>query len=133
MLWATVNRELAFLKRAFKLDIRFIFSHAGGSVPMMVGRMHQYSASSIGDKVPQGIEYELKRLHYDIAGTTYRPAIAALTSFVPTSQILFGSDNPFIPLADTAEGVMKLGFSESDLQQICRGNALALLPQLRKN
>ena len=114
-------------------DIRFIFSHAGGAVPMMADRMRQYSAANLGDKLPQGIEFELKRLHYDIAGTTYRPAIAALTSFVPISQILFGSDNPFIPLAETAGGVMELGFSESDLQQICRVNALALLPQLKKN
>ena len=112
-------------------DIRFIFSHAGGSVPMMVGRMHQYAASNIGDKVPNGIEYELRRLHYDIAGTAYRPAIAALTSFVPTSQILFGSDHPFIPLAETAAGVMKLGFSASDLQRIGRDNALSLLPRLK--
>ena len=77
--------------------------------------------------------YELRRLHYDIAGTAYRPAIAALTSLVPTTQILFGSDNPFIPLAETAEGMVKLGFSAVDLQRIGRENALALLPQLKSH
>ena len=65
------------------------------------------------------------------AGTAYRPAIAALTSLVPTTQILFGSDNPFVPLADTAEGMMQLGFSADDLRQIGRENALALLPRLK--
>jgi predicted TIM-barrel fold metal-dependent hydrolase len=112
-------------------DIHFIFAHAGGNVPMVLGRMHQYAPKNIAEKVPNGIEYELKRLNYDIAGTAYRPAIAALTSLVPTTQILFGSDNPFIPLADTAEGVMRLGFSAGDLQQIGRDNALALLPRLK--
>lgn len=112
-------------------DIRFIFSHAGGNVPMVVGRMQQYAPKSIAEKAPNGIEYELKRLHYDIAGTAYRPAIAALTSFVPTTQILFGSDNPFVPLADTAEGMMQLGFSEDDLRLIRRDNALTLLPRLK--
>ena len=112
-------------------DIRFIFSHAGGSVPMMAGRMRQYAPADIDEKLPNGIEYELRRLHYDIAGTVYRPAIAALTSFVPTTQILFGSDNPFIPLAETAEGVTKLGFSTSDLQRITSDNALGLIPRLR--
>jgi predicted TIM-barrel fold metal-dependent hydrolase len=112
-------------------DIRFVFSHAGGTVPMMLGRMHQYAPSDIRDRVPNGIEYELKRLYYDIAGTAHRPAIAALTSFVPTTQILFGSDHPFIPLAETAEGVTKLGFSATDLQRITSDNALGLMPRLK--
>lgn len=112
-------------------DIRFIFSHAGGNVPMLLGRMHQYGPKNLSEMAPNGIEYELKRLHYDIAGTTFRPAIAALTSLVPTTQILFGSDDPFVPLASTAEGMMQVGFSADDLQRIGRENALALLPQLK--
>ena len=114
-------------------DIRFIFTHAGGNVPMLLGRMHQYSPKNIAEKAPNGIDYELKRHYYDIAGTAYRPAIAALTSLVPTTQILFGSDNPFVPLAETAEGMMQLGFSADDLRQIGRENALGLLPRLRGN
>jgi predicted TIM-barrel fold metal-dependent hydrolase len=112
-------------------EIRFIFTHAGGSVPITVVRMHQYAPKNIAEKIPNGIEYELKRLHYDIAGTAYRSAIAALTSLVPSTQILFGSDNPFIPLAETAEGTMQLGLSTNDLRLIGRENALALLPQLK--
>ena len=112
-------------------DIRFIFTHAGGNVPMLLGRMHQYGPKDIAEKVPNGIDYELKRHYYDIAGTTYRPAIAALTSLVPTTQVLFGSDNPFVPLAETAEGMMQLGFSADDLRQIGRENALGLLPRLK--
>jgi predicted TIM-barrel fold metal-dependent hydrolase len=98
---------------------------------MLLGRMQQYGPKNIAEKAPNGIEYELKRLHYDIAGTAYRPAIAALTSLVPTTQILFGSDNPFVPLADTAEGMMQLGFSGDDLARIGRDNALTLLPRLK--
>jgi predicted TIM-barrel fold metal-dependent hydrolase len=112
-------------------DIHFIFTHAGGNVPMVLGRMHQYAPKNIAEKVPNGIDYELKRLYYDIAGTAYRPAIAALTSLVSTTQILFGSDNPFVPLAETAEGMMQLAFSAADLQLIGRDNALALLPRLK--
>lgn len=112
-------------------DIQFIFAHAGGNVPMVIGRMHQYAPKNIAEKVPNGIDYELKRLHYDIAGTAYRPAIAALTNLVPPTQILFGSDNPFVPLAETAEGVMHVGLSAADLQLIGRDNALALLPRLK--
>lgn len=112
-------------------DIRFIFSHAGGDVPMVVGRMQQYAPKSVAEKAPNGIEYELKRHYYDIAGTAYGPAIAALKSLVPTTQILFGSDNPFVPLTETAEGIMQLGFSADDLERIGRNNALTLLPRLK--
>jgi predicted TIM-barrel fold metal-dependent hydrolase len=112
-------------------DIRFIVSHAGGNIPMVLGRMHQYGPKNIADKVPNGIDYELKRLYYDVAGAAYRPAIAALTALVPTTQILFGSDNPFIPLSETAEGIKQLGFSIDELQRIIRDNALSLLPRLK--
>jgi 6-methylsalicylate decarboxylase len=113
--------------------IRFIVSHAGGSVPMLAGRMRQYAPANIGEIAPNGIEYALRRLHYDIAGTAYRPAIAALTSMVSTTQILFGSDSPFIPLVETAEGVTKLGFSAADLRRITHDNAIGLMPQLKRN
>ena len=112
-------------------DIRFIFTHAGGNVPMLLGRMHQYGPKNIAEMAPNGIEYELKRHYYDIAGTAYAPAIAALKSLVPTTQILFGSDDPFVPLAETAEGIMQLGFSADDLDRIGRNNALTLLPRLK--
>jgi len=98
---------------------------------MLLGRMRQYGPKNVAEKAPNGIEYELKRLYYDIAGTAYRPAIAALTSLVPTTQILFGSDHPMVPLAETAEGMMQVGFSTENLLQIGRENALALLPRLK--
>jgi predicted TIM-barrel fold metal-dependent hydrolase len=111
-------------------DIRFIFSHAGGDVPMVMGRMYDYAPKNIVDVAPNGIEYELTRLYYDVAGTARRPAIAALTKLVPMKQILFGSDNPFVPLRETAHGIHQLDLSAADLQAISRDNALTLMPNL---
>jgi len=42
-----------------------------------------------------------------------------------------GRKRVFVPLADTAEGVKQLGFSEGDLRLIGRENALALIPRLK--
>jgi 6-methylsalicylate decarboxylase len=111
-------------------DIRFIFSHAGGNVPMVMGRMHDYAPKNIDEVAPNGIEYELTRLYYDVAGTARRPAIAALTRLVPVKQVLFGSDNPFVPLRETARGMRELDLSAADLQAISRDNALAVMPNL---
>lgn len=110
--------------------IRFIFTHAGGNTPMIIGRMRQYGPANLAALAPLGIEGELRRHHFDLAGTANRPALAAITSFVPVSQILMGSDNPFVPLAETAQDLTTLGLSPADLRAIRRDNALALLPGL---
>jgi 6-methylsalicylate decarboxylase len=110
-------------------DIRFIFSHAGGTLPMLAGRLSYYSAEmkNLVDKIPNGIEFELKRLYYDIASSTNRPSMAALMKLVPTSQILFGSDYPFVRIAESAGGMTRVGLSASDLGAIGHDNAIALL------
>jgi predicted TIM-barrel fold metal-dependent hydrolase len=112
-------------------DIRFIFSHAGGTLPMVAGRIEHYSTlPGFKDKVPNGFEYELKRLYYEIANSAYKPALAAITNMVPTSQIMFGTDFPLVAIDDTANGFRSHGFAPADLQAIARGNALGLFPRL---
>ena len=81
--------------------------------------------------MPNGVEYELKRLHYEIANSANRSAMSALMNLVPTSQIMFGTDCPFVPTGVTAGGMMTLGLSGEDLRMIGRDNALALFPRLR--
>jgi predicted TIM-barrel fold metal-dependent hydrolase len=115
-------------------NIRFIFAHAGGAVPMLAGRIEALGAGvrkELAEKVPNGVEYELKRLYWEIASSAYRPAIAALKSFAPLSQIMFGSDFPFVPIEATAFGLRKMGLSSDELRAISRENALALLPRFR--
>jgi predicted TIM-barrel fold metal-dependent hydrolase len=43
---------------------------------------------------------------------------------------LFGGDNPFVPLQETARRMKALGLSAAELRAIGRENALALLPKL---
>jgi 6-methylsalicylate decarboxylase len=112
-------------------DIRFIFCHAGGTMPVLAARMTHYAPKNIADVLPNGVDYELKRLYYDVAVSGYRPAIAALTGLVPMQQILFGSDFPYRKLGETADTLAQLGLSEADLAAIARGNALSLLPRLK--
>jgi 6-methylsalicylate decarboxylase len=111
-------------------NIRFIFCHAGGTLPMVAGRIAQYGPPDLAMKAPQGIEHELRRLHFDIAGTVNAPAIAALTSLVPASQILLGSDHPYVPLGETVTGMTALAFTADHLKAIGRENALRLMPTL---
>jgi predicted TIM-barrel fold metal-dependent hydrolase len=76
-------------------EIHFIFSHAGGAIPTLAGRIAQLGRTKdLPEKAPNGIEYELKRLYYEIANSANRSAMAALTNLIPTSQIMFGTDYP---------------------------------------
>ena len=92
-------------------DINWIFCHAGGPIPMLAGRIEN-SARSVKDRAqfaPQGLEYEFQRLHYETANSAYAPTMAALMKFVPASQILFGTDFPYIEVADNVDRLGKLG------------------------
>jgi predicted TIM-barrel fold metal-dependent hydrolase len=111
--------------------IRFIFAHAGGTFPMIAGRMRQYVSPAALDAMPESIEDQLSRCWFDIAGTAHRPAVAALTSLASAERILFGSDAPHIPLGETADGLLRLGLSPGARAAIGRRNAAYLFPRVR--
>jgi predicted TIM-barrel fold metal-dependent hydrolase len=115
-------------------DIKWLFSHAGGTVPMLAGRIEAFydqrarGANNDGF-APDGIETELRRLYYDTANATHPASMAALTKLVPASQITFGTDYPYFPLSQI-ENLRKLGLPAADLDAITSGNAARLLPRL---
>jgi 6-methylsalicylate decarboxylase len=101
------------------------------TTPMLSGRLEESGALfGMNDELPNGPEYELKRLHYEIANSAHRTAFTALTNLVPTSQVLFGTDYPFIAMSATAAGLTNLGLPTSDIEAIRRGNAAALFPRI---
>ena len=114
-------------------DIRWLFSHAGGPIPMLAGRWISGSKSrkDLATVAPDGVERELTRLYYEIANSAFPPTLAALVKFVPTAQILFGTDFPYYRTAENAAGLEAFGLAEADLVSVQRGNAMRLIPRLR--
>jgi predicted TIM-barrel fold metal-dependent hydrolase len=114
-------------------DIKWLFSHAGGTVPMLAGRIQAFYGRSTrgepGALTEEGIAEQFRRLHYDTANATSAPTMAALMKLVPTSQITFGSDYPYFPLSQI-ETIRKMGLPPADLQAIESGNAMRLVPRL---
>lgn len=111
-------------------NIRFIWSHAGGSAPFLAGRIDGAS-SNAKEAMPNGFLAELKRFHFDVAGAANRGALASLREIVPPSQIVFGTDfPPGGSSASVARSLAELGlFNAGELQQIGRDNAVRLLPR----
>jgi 6-methylsalicylate decarboxylase len=114
-------------------DIRWIFSHAGGTMPVLIDRFVRNPLLVPGAKamVPDGTLAELKRFYYDTAQTSNKAAMSALSALIPVSQILFGTDFPYRTSIDHVKGLREAGvFSDAEIMDIERGNALKLLPRL---
>ena len=114
-------------------DLKFIFSHAGGSLPFLVERLTKLPIQDpkLAPRVPRGVLFELKRFFYDTAWSAHPGALASLTKLVDVSQILLGSDYPYRTGFDNVAGLIDYGFTASDLRAIERDNALRILPQWR--
>jgi predicted TIM-barrel fold metal-dependent hydrolase len=117
-------------------SIRYIVSHAGGTIPYLALRI-ELSANLPSwphENTPKGATHYLKRLYYDTALSTSEQVFAALKEFVPTSQVLFGSDYPMVPeKVATIETQMiekSKVLDDRTRRAIDRDNALALFPRL---
>jgi predicted TIM-barrel fold metal-dependent hydrolase len=113
-------------------NIRWIFSHAGGTMPFLIERFLRLPIfdAKLKDQFPEGVREELRRFYYDTAQVSHTAAMSALTSLVETSQILFGTDFPYRKSLDHVNGLKGCGiFDEDDLVRIDYSNAHALLPR----
>ena len=126
--------DIVFSGNARKFpDIRWIFSHAGGTMPFLIERFvrNPLLEPSAKPTVPEGTLAELKRFYYDTAQTSNKAAMSALAAIIPVSRIVFGTDFPYRTSIDHVKGLREAGvFTDAQLMDIERGNALKLLPRL---
>jgi predicted TIM-barrel fold metal-dependent hydrolase len=110
-------------------DIKWLFSHAGGTIPMLAGRVNFFhgNAKNAAMFAPNGIEAELKRLYYDTANATHPAPMAALLKLIPSTQVVYGSDYPYVAMDTQAAALTQLGLDAQVLAQIQQGNANRLL------
>ncbi len=112
-------------------DLKFIFSHAGGTLPFLTERLMKLPIQDpkLQARVPRGVLFELQRFYYDTAWSAHPGALASLLKLVNVSQVLFGSDYPYRSGEDHVKGLAAYGFSDADLRAIGRDNALRLMPR----
>jgi predicted TIM-barrel fold metal-dependent hydrolase len=107
-------------------DIRFIFSHGGGTVPFIAWRI------AYGNKK---IINQLKRFYYDTAVSATPYALSSLMRLVESTQVLYGSDYPFSPekvVTLMNEGLQNYDFEREALTKIAQQNALTLFPRFKE-
>ena len=111
------------------LTIRFIFSHGGGVLPMVAERVIAmgFVNRELLARVPEGAAAALSRLYVDTASVGNPAAMAALQQWLPTEQILYGTDFPWGTLASSRTGLANLSLDTETLSAIERRNAEHLL------
>ena len=113
-------------------EIKWIWSHAGGTMPFLIERLVTLMRiPSVAAKLPKGLMHELQRMYYDTAQAANASALGCLKSVVPVSQIVFGTDYPYRTSIEHVEGIARSGFTAAEMQAIDRDNALRLLPKYK--
>jgi 6-methylsalicylate decarboxylase len=118
--------------------VRYIFSHAGGTVPYLAGRWAIIDEMKV---IPGADERgtaadTLRRLYWDTAASYRAPVLRMLRDVVGLDQVLFGTDFPYLRhdlavscvqiLAQTPE------LSAEERTGVMSGNALKLFPRFAK-
>ena len=74
--------------------MNLIFGHGGGTIPFLAGRITgQASLSFQGGMNPAESMGEMKGYYFDLAAAHSPPQLAALNTWVGSSQLLIGSDS----------------------------------------
>jgi predicted TIM-barrel fold metal-dependent hydrolase len=120
--------------------VRFIFSHAGGTVPYLACRLSLMESFLTPDRELRveedraAIERGLRSFYYDTALSSIDPVLALLSKVVGMDRVVFGSDYPQVPdnfIRATADSAFfSTAISERDRENVQRGNGLKLFPRL---
>jgi predicted TIM-barrel fold metal-dependent hydrolase len=109
-------------------DIRWIFSHAGGTLPFLTARLEIVAQQK---NLAGGAAPILRKFYYELAQGNTPGQLAALLKMAPMSQLLYGTDYPFRHGAEVNAGIAAYGFSPDEILTIEHETARNLIPRLK--
>jgi predicted TIM-barrel fold metal-dependent hydrolase len=118
-------------------NVRFIFSHGGGVMPLLVSRIQglkdawAVGSEKLHEKFPNGIATEFRTFYFECAQAFYTPNFDAIRRMVPETHLLFGTDYNRFPISATVRNFDDLKLSAGLKYAIERGNAESLFPRLK--
>lgn len=115
-------------------NIKWIISHAGGTIPYLAYRLSTVAEENKASRLSASeVLDSLKRLYYDVALSTAPSVFATLKELVGTSHILFGTDFPLRYEKGVHESIQQFnsfeGFNNVEKNQILTGTAKELFPR----
>jgi predicted TIM-barrel fold metal-dependent hydrolase len=135
-IYSLIQGDPAAMAAARYSNIKFIFSHGGGTMPSLIERFLG-GPDTINDTLaapaaPNSRLYHLRRFYYDTAQSPNVVQMQGLKTIVGIGQIVFGSDYPFgAGMGKHLIGLQKAGFTADELRLVHRENALKIIPRLK--
>lgn len=127
-LWANqVTRRLP--------DIKFIFCHGGGVLPILLGRIAGFKnwkdvgPERLKELFPDGVHVEFSKLYFECAQAYAPEAFDLVRKVALPTHLLFGSDFSYFPISHAMEQVKALALPEDFHRKLMGGNASAILPR----
>ena len=113
-------------------DIRFIFNHGGGTLPLLHQRLDLGidGDPKLRERFPDGIMAQLRTVYFDTINAINPANFAMLRQLIATDKLLFGTDFPGHPVEANIGPLNALPVSAAEQRAIARDTARSLLPNL---
>jgi predicted TIM-barrel fold metal-dependent hydrolase len=117
-------------------SVKYIFSHAGGTIPYLAGRFSIVDEMNVipGAEERGTAADTLRRLYWDTALSWRPPVLRMLRSVVGMGQVLFGSDYPYLrrdlAVACRHEVEESAELEPEERRAVLAANAQKLFPRL---
>ena len=131
MLNRTINRNP---------DIRMIFAHGGGVMPLLISRMVAFNEwgavapegpAKLLEMFPAGIEAEYAKFYVELAQAYAPENLYAIRRLMPRSHIVFGTDRGAFEFQHAVRQFREADLPADIRREISYENALALFPRVR--
>ncbi|MFT2815725.1 amidohydrolase family protein [Leifsonia sp. A12D58] len=78
-------------------SVRYVFSHAGGTVPFIAQRFDLLDSTNAvpGSEIRGPARDQFRRLYFDTALAYQKPVLSLAADVVGSTQLVFGSDRPY--------------------------------------
>jgi 6-methylsalicylate decarboxylase len=118
-------------------DVKYIFSHAGGTAPYLAGRFAIVDEMNImGDSSKRGTAAEtFRKLYWDTALAWSDPVLHMLRQIAGVDKVLFGTDFPYlrkdIAVRSKINVADSVQLSGEEKRLVLGANALELFPRFK--
>ncbi|MER7639371.1 amidohydrolase family protein [Streptomyces sp. NPDC126522] len=117
-------------------DVKYVFSHAGGTLPYLAGRFGIVDEMQVipGAEERATAAETFRRLYWDTALSWSDPVLRMLRDVVGIDRVVFGSDYPYLrrDLAVSCRGHIEASAELTDAERsaVLGGTASTLIPRL---